>query len=155
MGINRVVNRSVGDLASEFPPEFASEAKNLAIDFDGVLHDDYLGYHDGTCYGPLIEGSYEALQFLSKYFKIIIFTAKAKPSRPLVNGKSGETLVWEWIREKNLDPFVSEVTAEKPRALAYIDDKAVRFESWQDVCQNKIFDGLKGTPIFDTDTRGN
>ena len=130
-------------LGDHFPPNSTSDEMNLSIDFDGVLHDDYLGFHDGTCYGPLIEGGREALTILSRHFKIIILTAKAKPSRPLVNGKTGETLVWEWLREKELDSFISEVTSEKPRALAYIDDKGVKFLNWKAIFETEPFSRLK------------
>ena len=71
-----------------FPPGFEQEIKNLSIDFDGVLHTFDKGYHDGTCYGEPIHGSLDSIRELSKKYKIIIFTAKAKPNRPLVNGKN-------------------------------------------------------------------
>lgn len=115
---------------SEFPPGFEEESQNLAVDFDGVIHDNDHGYFDGTCYGEMIKGSFESLEYLSKHFKIIIFTAKAKPSRPLIQGKTGTELVWEWLDSKNLSQFVAEVTSEKPRAVAYLDDKAIRFNNW-------------------------
>ena len=117
---------------SEFPPGFEAEIKNLAIDFDGVLHDNNKGFYDGSCYGNMIQGTYEALSSLSKKYNIIIYTAKAKPSRPLVNGKTGVELVWDWLETNNLSIFVKEVTAEKPRAVAYIDDKAIHFTSWSE-----------------------
>jgi hypothetical protein len=116
---------------SEFPPEYVGDSKNLAIDFDGVIHNNNLGYHDGTCYGEIIEGAYESLEYLAKHFRIIVFTAKAKPSRPLVQGKTGAEHVWDWLKSKNLAQFITEVTSEKPRAVAYIDDKAIRFVSWE------------------------
>ena len=117
---------------SEFPPGFEADIKNLAIDFDGVLHDNDKGFYDGTCYGNMIQGTYEALSSLSKKYNIIIYSAKAKPSRPLVNGKTGVELVWDWLETNNLSIFVKEVTAEKPRAVAYIDDKAIHFTSWSE-----------------------
>jgi len=116
----------------DFPSEFRNEVKNLGIDFDGVIHDDYLGFHDGTIYGDLIQGTKESLELLAKDYRLIIFTAKAKPSRPLVNGKTGIELIWEWLSKNGLSNLISEVTAEKPRAFAYIDDKAIRFSNWKD-----------------------
>jgi hypothetical protein len=41
-------------------------------------------------------------------------------------------LVEEWLLKHDVLKFVSDVTAEKPRALLYIDDKGFRFENWQD-----------------------
>ena len=63
-------------------------------------------------------------------YNIVVFSAKAKPDRPLVNGKTGVELIWEWLEKHNISQYIEEVTSEKPRAIAYIDDKAIRFESW-------------------------
>ena len=66
----------------------------------------------------------------SKY-TLICYTAKAKPDRGLVNGKTGTELVWEWLKKYDMDKFVTKVTAEKPRAVAYIDDKGITFTDWK------------------------
>jgi len=117
-------------LEKDFPPGFEKEAKNIAIDFDGVIHNFDKGYFDGTCYGNPIEGSLEALKKLSEDYEIIIFTAKAKPDRPLVNGKTGTELVIEWLTRHGVIQYVKEVTSEKPRAKIYIDDKGYYFKEW-------------------------
>ena len=67
---------------------------------------------------------------ISKKYKIVIYTAKAKKDRPLINGKTGIELVWEWLKKYDIDQYIQEVTAEKPRAICYIDDKAIRFIDW-------------------------
>ena len=107
------------------------QALNLGIDFDGVIHDDSKGFHDGTIYGEPIPGALDALKTLSKHFRIIIFTAKAKPDRPLINGMSGSELVEQWLLKHDVLTYVAEITSEKPRALVYIDDKGYRFENWK------------------------
>ena len=119
-------------IENNFPPGFEEEAKNIAIDFDGVVHNFDKGYHDGTCYGEPLEGSLECIRALSAHYNIVIFTAKAKPSRPLVNGKTGTELVQEWLERHDVMKHVSEITAEKPRAFLYIDDKGYRFNNWED-----------------------
>jgi hypothetical protein len=106
------------------------EAKTLAIDFDGVIHKNSKGFHDGTVYDDPIEGSFEALSSLSKDYKLIIFSAKAKSDRPLINGKSGIELIWEWLDKYNMKQFITDVVSDKPRALYYIDDKAIHFTDW-------------------------
>tara|TARA_Y100000592_G_scaffold781_1_gene1266 strand:+ start:16794 stop:17189 length:396 start_codon:yes stop_codon:yes gene_type:complete len=116
----------------EVPPGFEGDLKNLAIDFDGVIHTFDKGWYDGTCYGEPIEGSLEAIKKLSESYNIIIFTAKAKPSRPLVNGKTGTELVEEWLTKHNVMQYVQEITSEKPRSQIYIDDKGYHFQNWQD-----------------------
>lgn len=107
------------------------ESNTIAIDFDGVIHSFELGYHDGTIYGVPISGSIENIERLSKKFKLIIYTAKAKPDRPLVNGETGTELVWRWLKKYKIDKYIAEVTSEKPRAICYIDDKAIRFINWE------------------------
>ena len=106
------------------------EVKQIGIDFDGVIHRNSLGYHDGTIYDPPMDGTREALEDLSSRFDIVVYTCKAKPDRELVNGKTGTQLIWEWLKENGLDIYVKEVTSEKPRAAFYIDDKAYRFRDW-------------------------
>tara|TARA_Y100001936_G_C15475617_1_gene360908 strand:- start:62 stop:460 length:399 start_codon:yes stop_codon:yes gene_type:complete len=112
------------------PPGFENELNNVAIDFDGVIHNFDKGWHDGTCYGEPLPGSIEAIKNLSKKYNIIIFTAKAKKNRPLVNGKTGVELVKEWLEKYDLLDYVNEITSEKPRAKIYIDDNGYRFENW-------------------------
>jgi len=116
----------------EVPPGFEKDLNNLAIDFDGVVHNFDKGWHDGTCYGDPLPGALEAVAKLAKRYNIIIFTAKAKPSRPLVNGKTGTELVSEWLEKHNVLQFVDEITAEKPRSQVYIDDKGYHFQNWED-----------------------
>ena len=116
----------------DFPPGFESESSNIAIDFDGVIHNFDKGWYDGTCYGEPLPGALESIRKLSEKFDIIIFTAKAKPNRPLVNGKTGKQLVEEWLIKHGVRDCVKEITSEKPRARLYIDDKAYRFYNWQD-----------------------
>ena len=113
-----------------FPPGFENEANNLAIDFDGVIHNMDKGFYDGTCYGDPLPGALQALEQLSKKYNIIIYTAKAKPNRPLVNGKTGTKLVEEWLEKYNVMQYVDYVTAEKPRAILYIDDNGYRHTDW-------------------------
>ena len=103
----------------------------IAIDFDGVIHKSSKGFFDGTVYDKPMEGVKEALEQLSEKYKIIIFTCKVKPDRPLINGKSGKQLIEEWLSQYNLLQYVHEVTCEKPRASVYIDDKGYRFENWE------------------------
>ena len=105
--------------------------QQIAIDFDGVIHTNSKGYHDGTVYDPPSFGTEEALKQLSQKYKIVIFTCKVKPDRPLVNGKSGKELIEEWLSKYNLLHYIHDITCEKPRASVYIDDKGYRFKNWE------------------------
>jgi hypothetical protein len=114
------------------PPGFDEASHNMAIDFDGVIHIWNKGWHDGTCYGDAVPGAIAALRILSQKYSLIVFTAKARADRPLVNGKTGTQLVWEWLKKNGVADCVTAVTAEKPRAMLYIDDNGYRFKSWED-----------------------
>lgn len=109
---------------------YPDEEVNLGIDFDGVIHNNDKGFYDGTIYGDPIEGTEDALKTLADKYTLICYTAKAKPDRMLINGKTGTELVWEWLKKHKFDKYISKVTSEKPRAVAYIDDKVIRFSNW-------------------------
>ena len=107
--------------------------KQLAIDFDGVIHKSSKSFHDGTIYDDPVDGVEEALKRLSKDYILIIYTCKANPERPLVNGKTGIELIWEWLKKYGFDEYIEDITYTKPNAKYYIDDKAVRFTNWNQV----------------------
>jgi len=117
---------------SHTPPGFENDEKNIAIDFDGVVHNWDKGWHDGTCYGEPINGALDSIKSLSKNFNIILFTAKARIDRPMVQGKTGVELVEDWCRKYDIMKYITEITSEKPRALIYIDDNGYRFLSWSE-----------------------
>jgi hypothetical protein len=95
--------------------------KTLAIDFDGVIHAYSRGWEDGSIYDEPVPGVADALAGLSRYFRLVIFTARDSPDLPKIR---------KWLAAEGLDEHISEVTNRKPKAWAYIDDRAIRFESW-------------------------
>ena len=103
----------------------------IAIDFDGVIHKNSKGFHDGTIYDDPVEGTKKALSMLARKHRLIIYTCKSKPDRPLTNRKSGKELIHQWLCKHNLNQYISDVTHEKPRAKYYIDDNAIRFKNWK------------------------
>ena len=109
---------------------FPDEKINIGIDFDGVIHKASKGFYDGTIYDEPVEGVGEALKKISQKYNIVVYTCKARSDRGLINGKTGVELVWEWLQKHNMSKYVTKVTSEKPRAVAYIDDKAHTFKDW-------------------------
>ena len=59
---------------SEFIKHINTSEKTIALDFDGVIHNDTKGFHDGTIYGNPIKGTKDALIELSKSFKLVIYS---------------------------------------------------------------------------------
>ena len=116
---------------NEFKNMASEEDKNtIAIDFDGVIHKSSKGFYDGTIYDEPVEGVKKGLEYLSKSCKLVVYTCKANPNRPHINGKSGTELIWEWLEDYNLSQYISDIVYGKPNAKYYIDDKGIRFINW-------------------------
>ena len=69
--------------------EWSSQTKKdevgvIAIDFDNVIHNNGKGFYDGTCYGKPIDGAIESIKKISKKFRIVIYSFKGHPERPLI-----------------------------------------------------------------------
>jgi len=85
----------------------------LAVDFDGVVRD--------CLTGKPVEGSLKAIKWLeSKGREVVISTAR----EDLDN-------VNKWLKRYGFDKTATNM---KPKATCYIDDRAIRFTSWRDVC---------------------
>jgi hydroxymethylpyrimidine pyrophosphatase-like HAD family hydrolase len=94
--------------------------KTIAVDFDGVVHSYEKGWNGGSIYGTLKEDCKEVIDGLkAKGFNVVIFTARENLDD-----------VREWLIKMDLE---LEVTNTKPPAIAYIDDRAIRFTNWKDM----------------------
>lgn len=99
---------------------------SIAVDFDGVLH-SYASPWEApeVIPDPPVEGAIEWLAEIKQHFTVIVFTTRGKTH-------AGRAAVLDWLEEHGLDfdryEGEIEVTAEKPPALVYIDDRAWRFE---------------------------
>ena len=124
----------------EFNKFLEKSNKIIAIDFDGVIHNDNLGYNDGTIYGEPIKGSLESIKSLSENHTLKIYSCKSNPKRPLINHKNGTELIWEWLENHGVKEYIDDVVWGKPNAVIYIDDKGYRFENWNDTLKtlNKL-----------------
>ena len=111
-----------------------TEKSQLGLDFDGVIHKNSKGFHDGTIYDEPLEGAIEGVKYLNEElgYDLVIYSCKANPDRPLVDGKNGIELVWEWLDKHDIKDNIKDVTYIKPNAVAYIDDKGIRFNNWND-----------------------
>ena len=93
----------------------------LAIDFDGVIH-DHKHPIEGRRMGKPIEDAQEYITKLKQAgHEIIIFS---------VWGDQPE-VISDWMDYYNI-PFDS-ITNIKPNADYFIDDKAIKFESWKNL----------------------
>ena len=109
--------------------------KQIAIDFDGVIHKNSKGYYDGTVYDEPVDGAIDAIKKLSEKYIIILYTFKGHPERPSVNGKDGIQGTWEWLEKNGIKQYVNDIVWGKPNAKVYIDDKGYRFENWKNTIE--------------------
>lgn len=103
----------------------------IAVDFDGVVHRYGRGWADGTIYDEPMPGALDGLRELMDAVPVFIHTTR------------DVSQVAEWLigRQFNVrighdGPFWNErgsllVTNRKLAATAYLDDRAVRFLTWE------------------------
>lgn len=97
----------------------------IQIDLDGVIHSCHEGYGTGELYGHLVDGADSTINNLLKNgYQVEILTARVYEEWPMVK---------KWLAGFGLDHL--EVTNVKKPARAYIDDRAIRFTSWNDVAR--------------------
>lgn len=102
---------------------FDTLARTVAIDFDGVLHPYTDGWTGST---PADERPTPgAREFINKLrgegYRIVVFSTRCDHAEGLAGVKS-------WLRRNEMDGLIDDVTCQKPAAVAYVDDRAVRFK---------------------------
>lgn len=113
-------------------------APAVAVDFDGVIHTYEKGWQDGSVYGDFMPGTVEALsQLMGDYAVFVHTTRNPRQVARWIEGRSGHGI--ECVTRVSLLPWkrtfwntrgVLLVTNRKLPAIAYIDDRGIRFESW-------------------------
>lgn len=119
----------------------SSPVKCIGVDFDGVIHTYSKGWHDGSIYDPPIPGSLEALSHLMTKYAVAIISSREPHS------------IAQWLRDRCFAAYADPegehafwnnqscllVTQRKIGCVAYIDDRAIHFENWQ-----QTLDALEG-----------
>lgn len=98
------------------------DVKTCAVDFDQTIHPYSRGWTGPDPDDePPIKGAGEFLRALKvKGFKVVIFSVRAETAEGLAGIKN-------WLLKYNLMQFIDEITYVKPKAIAYVDDRAVPF----------------------------
>jgi hypothetical protein len=110
----------------------------VAVDFDGVIHSYDKGWQDGSIYGDFMPGAVAALsRLMSEYAVFVHTTRKPGPVARWIEDRSGHGIECvttvhplPWKRQFWNQRGVLLVTNRKLPAIAYIDDRAIRFTSW-------------------------
>lgn len=105
----------------------------IAVDFDGVIHRYSKGWQDGAIYDPPMPGAVEGLRALMGRFAVFVFTTR--PAAQVADWLGDLGFAVRVDGEPDRPEFwnardVLLVANRKLPALAYLDDRAVRFTDW-------------------------
>jgi hypothetical protein len=122
----------------------------IAVDFDGVIHAYSRGWADGTIYDPPLPGALTGIRALMEHAAVFIHTTR-DPHQ-----------VVQWLQEQAIPAIADSpvtarefwnersqvlVSSRKYPAVAYLDDRAVRFHSWDNaVDETLLAAGLHPAP---------
>ncbi len=109
--------------------------QTIAVDFDGVIHLYESGWQGAHVIpDPPVAGAIEWLHEAIQDYEVVIFSTRAK-------GLRGRWAIRKWLKDhsgtlwwgnapilRNRGIEEVHITSEKVPALAYLDDRAVRFE---------------------------
>ena len=105
--------------------------KTIAIDFDGTICKKQ-AYADGKIWEKPNEGAAKALTSLKEDgYKIVVYTVRLSPDKALLDYDEKRLRIKCWMKLHKI-PF-DDIVGHKPSAMAYIDDRAIRFTNWHDI----------------------
>ena len=110
----------------------------VAVDFDGVIHDYKRGWQDGSIYGEFMPGAVAGLSRLMSEYAVFVHTTRNRHQvARWIEDRSGHGIecvttvrLLPWKRKFWNQRGVLLVTNRKLPAVAYIDDRGIRFTSW-------------------------
>lgn len=107
----------------------------IAVDFDGVIHAYSKGWADGTIYDPPLPGALDGIRALMERDAVFIFTSRNTEQVANWLFEHGEfNITWEPPGETTCEFWNDRdrvlITNRKLPAVAYLDDRAVRFVDW-------------------------
>ena len=110
--------------------------KNIAVDLDGVIFENLEEWKGLTHFGAPVADVREALGMLKGMgYNIIIYTCRT--NEMIYKDECPDCLI-AWVK-KALDraqiPYDDIEIFGKPQAEFYIDDRAIRFTTWQQTVQ--------------------
>ena len=108
-----------------------AKKKKILLDLDGVLN-TYTGNYNADYIPPIKAGAVEFLQRLSHNFEIKIFTVR------------DIELAEKWVKENNIQLYISGVTNTKEPAWLIADDRCVCFNG----CYDKLLADIANFKVW-------
>jgi hypothetical protein len=95
--------------------------KTVALDFDGVLHSYIKGFTGLIPKDPPVPGAQKFVEdLILNGYDVVIFSHRAVEPE-------GQVGIQGWLQKWDFPENIA-ITATKPAAICYVDDRAFRFE---------------------------
>lgn len=109
----------------------AKPQPTVVFDFDGVIHSYTSGWKGDTVIpDPPVPGIAEAIKEISKNYRVVVVSTRCST-------QEGVLAIANYLGEHGIFG-VSDITAEKPAAVCYIDDRAICFDGNSATLLDKI-----------------
>lgn len=107
--------------------------KRVVFDFDGVIHSYTSGWQGiETIPDPPVPGIKEALKEITEAgYEIAVVSTRC-------HTLEGMKAITEYLKQYDLDKYISSINADKPPAIVYIDDRAICFDGKPEMLLSKI-----------------
>lgn len=93
--------------------------KTIVFDFDGVIHKYSKGWQDGSIYDGPVPGIKNVIDELRKEnYKVVIVSTRCSTQKGIAE-------MIKWLNKYDIE--VDRIDKEKPPAIMYIDDRAIKF----------------------------
>lgn len=93
--------------------------QTVVFDFDGVIHSYTSGWKGATIIpDPPVPGIKEAIEKIRQIYNVVVVSSRC-------SSPEGVTAIMDYLKVNGI--VVDDVVMEKPPAVVYIDDRAIRF----------------------------
>ena len=107
--------------------------QTVVFDFDGVIHSYVSGWKGTDCIpDPPVKGIKEELQRIQEAgYEIVVVSTRCKT-------QVGRDAIEDYLTKHEMRKYVDNICAEKPPAVVYIDDRAIKFDGHPETLLEQI-----------------
>ena len=108
----------------------------MCVDFDGTIRKDGM-FMPGEITNDPLPGAKEALAKLTEQYQVAIFTTRVSPHWKREDVIARKAEIKKWLAKHGFEKGVhyQRIVGVKIPAVAYIDDRGIRFNDWASVME--------------------